>query len=986
MAFFDIIIALLLLLQEMSPFFRVLALGPALLSAAYFITDVLPVWRTQISYGTIPGVIQWAFWLALFPIWWRGASTVRSLISSAYWMLAIVAVSCTFRPWAASLLADEEVLKLGVFADDKEPLFSVAGLAIDIPPFWTYPFTAYFLSRVDVGKTTTRAGVVLEGFVQEISKTVARWFLEGTVALAQHNEWARSSPIGAFPIDSQELGAPIDNDSSVDRPIASQGDEAHTTTSQVDGQREFANVEGAVRQEKEINRLKDEVDRLQKALRSKINPSRGLSKTERLRMQFASAQPEAPLTLQSVQKRDDSTEPRRSFQISAVKTMFSILPTPAPVYRDGRAQTDEVTIPAVAVVQVRDAHVQTIHAVDTTKSSLTVTAVRLVASVDPEEAPGDVAELTGSCREASTPVEHVGPSGHGQEVRLTEEATPSGHGQEEMPVGAGEELLMVQSSTQTHDADHLGSVVTYESSVVERQRRIARLLIRRAWKVTREARMVEKMKQKEKSSVDFEDTDIEEDTVLDEHMTEPQAEDGAPAPVFDSPAAAVSQECDMEDTKEEEEEAGDEEMADSAPEELSAQEPALPAFIPQWAPQQTLPDYDNFFPVPATPAARASSANTTSPAAPQPSATQETRVADSITTACEPESVLPGEQPRGTSVIPGIGPARPLVDSLNTEMKTSQLGSSGVKELVAPPPAAIPSEQAITPTVSDSRGPAPASAATPTTSPAGPYFVEGVRQIRAIKSKMTAAKRAEVEEERKATEARGLQSLEPPPVPYASFSPGQTFNFENSSIPGSSHPSQSDPDHAEAEEKTSADVEVAAEVVEEGPGLEAEEAEGGEEAMEADDHEKAMEADEHQEAGMEADDHQEAEELVDDEEELDPDAALDDDQIKKHFERLCDKFLKECSTDKKIPFGELDMAHVHDSAEATWKEMRPEHENGRWADVNPTPAELKKTVNEDFGHFLMDNMEGFLPGYQTPAETDRHKKLWQKVWNRAIEL
>jgi hypothetical protein len=89
----------------------------------------------------------------------------------------------------------------------REPLFSVAGLAIDIPPFWTYPFTAYFLSRVDVGKTTTRAGVVLEGFAQEISKTVARWFLEGTVALAQHNEWARSSPIGAFPIDSQEVKA-----------------------------------------------------------------------------------------------------------------------------------------------------------------------------------------------------------------------------------------------------------------------------------------------------------------------------------------------------------------------------------------------------------------------------------------------------------------------------------------------------------------------------------------------------------------------------------------------------------------------------------------------------------------------------------------------------------------------------------------------------------------------------------------------------------
>jgi hypothetical protein len=119
MAFLDIIIALLLLLQEISPFFRVLALGPALLSAAYFITDVLPVWRTQISYGTFPGVIQWAFWLALFPIWWRGASTVRSLIPSAYWMLAIVAVSCTFRPWVASLLADEEELELGVFADDK---------------------------------------------------------------------------------------------------------------------------------------------------------------------------------------------------------------------------------------------------------------------------------------------------------------------------------------------------------------------------------------------------------------------------------------------------------------------------------------------------------------------------------------------------------------------------------------------------------------------------------------------------------------------------------------------------------------------------------------------------------------------------------------------------------------------------------------------------------------------------------------------------
>lgn len=119
MFFVEILFALLLLLQEMTPFFRVLALGPLLLSAAFVCTDVIPAWYTELSHGTIPGGVQWMIWLSLFPIWWKLAPVVRSSSFITYWSLAIVAVSCAFRPPVTSLFSADEEPDFGFVVDDK---------------------------------------------------------------------------------------------------------------------------------------------------------------------------------------------------------------------------------------------------------------------------------------------------------------------------------------------------------------------------------------------------------------------------------------------------------------------------------------------------------------------------------------------------------------------------------------------------------------------------------------------------------------------------------------------------------------------------------------------------------------------------------------------------------------------------------------------------------------------------------------------------
>ncbi|KAH6687854.1 hypothetical protein F5X68DRAFT_231395 [Plectosphaerella plurivora] len=968
----NILFALLLLLQELSLYFRVLALGPALLLVAHLVMDVIPVWYTQISYGTVPDVVQWMLWLALFPLWWRVAATVRASIPSAYWMLATGAVSCTLRPWVVEFLADEGVLDFGVFVDDNEPLFRIGGWAIDIPPFWSYPFTAYFLSRVDVGNTAAGARLILEAFAQEISQKAVRWISEVAVALAQNNEWARSSPIGAFPIDSRNVkeGAPLD--SSAERPITSQGDEAHTATSYAEGQPGSQSVQGVVLQyDKEINRLTDKVNRLQKELRSQNNQSRGLTKTQRLRVEFgvpgekpaSSPRPELPQTLRGYQKSQQPTELQRSFQISAVKTMSEILPTEAPVYRDQPAQTDEVTIPAVAVAQMTDAHVQTDRVADKPKTTLTVMAAQLVVSVEPEEAPGTPTDLK----------------------------------------GAGEGPSLVQSSTQTDDAGHPGPVVFYDSSVVERQRLMARLLNKRARKVRRAAHMVAIQKQKKKPSVEIgiivnvppqhprlyaqelptlqiaagADIDVEDDTVLDEPMAESQAEDSAPTFVFASPAAAVSQEYEMEDTKEEEEEAGDYEMAPLAPMEVfTHQELALPAPTPQMAPQQTLPDQGNFFPVFATPAFPASHANTTHPVLAQPPVMMQTRAADPTTTACEPGSV---QNPPSQSVIPGIGPDFALQDSADTEMKSSQLGSSKVEGMVAPNLVAIPSEQANTPTTTVATiaavaavaaappaappaakprpGPAPASAPARAPPTAAPVKPEG-RHVKPLGSRrMTEQQRQEAARAREATEAAGLQSLQPTPAAALFQQTGLSTAFAAPPTPDGQPPFQ-----FQGADDTDANDFYGTE-----QGGEAEGGEGDGKANDAADGDDDMAGDE------------------DKNEEVGPDKPLDNEKILKHFEYLCEKFLVYCDNDMEFPYCTIDIEHFKDLAADNW--LNISQCDWRFETVNPSLAQLQESVNSEFGEGIIDDLLKELAeaGYDS-ERIEQLRPKWLEKWEDMLKL
>ncbi|WP_457824575.1 hypothetical protein, partial [Staphylococcus aureus] len=71
-------------------------------------TAIFPVWYNNfLADGTIPGLVQWLLWFVLFPVWWKAAPTVRARLPFAYWSLAIVAISCAFRPVVIALFEEE---------------------------------------------------------------------------------------------------------------------------------------------------------------------------------------------------------------------------------------------------------------------------------------------------------------------------------------------------------------------------------------------------------------------------------------------------------------------------------------------------------------------------------------------------------------------------------------------------------------------------------------------------------------------------------------------------------------------------------------------------------------------------------------------------------------------------------------------------------------------------------------------------------------